>query len=106
MAQPNLNIYLNPACTRAALRTAEAELPISQDLEAAVDAQLLLAGCQAAGPAAVPWVAALALLLGDSQPLLGISPAPSATLQYVLFRAAQALQKAIVRNERRPQAPA
>ena len=55
----------------AALRAAEAELPISQDMEAAVDAQLLLAGCQAAGPAAVPWVAALALLLGDSQPLLG-----------------------------------
>ncbi len=40
-------------------------------MEAAVDAQLLLAGCQAAGAAAVPWVAALALLLGDSQPLLG-----------------------------------
>jgi len=43
-----------------------------------VDAQLLLAGCQAAGPAAVPWVAALALLLGDSQPLLGAPlPLPS-----------------------------
>ncbi len=41
-----------------------------------MDAQLLLAGCQAAGPAAVPWVAALALLLGDSQPLLGTPLCP------------------------------
>ena len=44
------------------------------DLECALDAQQLLAGCRAAGPAALPWVAALALLLGDAEPLLGALP--------------------------------
>ena len=60
----------------AALQTAVAELPLGSDLDSTLHAQDLLAGCQGAGPAAMPWVAALALLLGDVDPLLGVPPLP------------------------------
>ena len=60
---------------RAALRIAGAELPINgSDMDSSLDAQQLLDSCRAADLVTLlPWVAGLALLLGDAEPLIGVA---------------------------------
>jgi hypothetical protein len=57
---------------RAAMRTATAEFPALDDADAHAEAQQLLTACAAGSME--PWTAVLALLLGDSDTLAGVSP--------------------------------
>ena len=59
-------------CLRAAMRTAMASFPALDDADAHAEAQQLLQACAAGSME--PWTAVLALLLGDSDTLAGVSP--------------------------------